>query len=57
MSYGTFVDIIQQDGTPVRMFYPMEDSGYVKWIGLQEQMSEKFNEGKRKQLDSKDEAS
>ena len=47
MAYGCFVDIIQQDGTPTRMFYTMEKWREVTWFGINEQMAEKFNEGKR----------
>jgi hypothetical protein len=50
MSYGCFVDIIQQDGTPVRMHYDgvgIDTVLQVKWMGIMEQMAEKFNEGKR----------
>jgi hypothetical protein len=48
MAYGCFVDIIQQDGTHIRMYYPMSKWREVLWIGTNEQMAEKFNEGKRK---------
>lgn len=50
MTFGCFVDIIQQDGTPVRMHYKGMDTDtrkFVEWMGLQEQMAEKYNEGKR----------
>lgn len=50
MSYGCFVDIYQQDGKPVRMFYENLTPDTVRtitWIGAMEQMGEKFNAGKR----------
>lgn len=44
MSYGCFVDIAQQDGQKVRMHYPMEQRHVVNWIGINEQMAEKYRE-------------
>lgn len=43
MTYGCFVDIKQQDGTSVRMHYPIEQLHVVKWIGINEQMANKFD--------------
>lgn len=50
MAFGCFVDIRQQDGTPVRMHYIGVDHSTVmfcQWVGLNEQMAEKYNQGKR----------
>ena len=45
MSHGVFVDIYQQDGTSVRMYYPMtsENVKLATWIGIQEQIALKFS--------------
>lgn len=40
---GCFVDIAQQDGTPVRMFYQIGELNAVQWIGHNETMAAKFN--------------
>ena len=40
--FGCFADIHQQDGTPVRMHYDERHFHIVKWIGINEQMQEKF---------------
>ena len=45
MSYGCFVDIQQQDGRLQRMHYEnmaVETLHIVRWIGVQEQMGQKF---------------
>lgn len=46
MAWGCFVDITQQDGSKVRMFYPMtkQNLAVVEWIGINEQMADKFKE-------------
>ena len=55
MTYGCFVDIIQQDGKPVRMDYPMERYREVTWMGIMEQMAEKYNVGKRSNVQTTEE--
>jgi hypothetical protein len=45
MSYGCFVDIQQQDGKLVRMHYEgleIDVIMKVKWMGIMEQMAQKF---------------
>lgn len=39
---GTCVDIRQQCGKQVRMFYPNSQRHMVKWMGINEQMANKF---------------
>lgn len=43
-TYGLFVNIMQQDGSKVRMDYPWDENTIhtVKWIGINEQMAEKY---------------
>jgi hypothetical protein len=50
MSYGTFVDIRQQCGKLVRMYYPdtVQNHQVTRWIGINEQMADKFREGQVK---------
>lgn len=47
MAYGSFVDIQQQDGYLQRMHYEstgVETVAFVKWVGAQEQMHQKFRD-------------
>ena len=47
MTFGCFVDIAMQDGTKQRMLYGVEHLATVKWIGINEQMAEKFRKPTR----------
>lgn len=45
MPFGCFVDIYQQDGTPVRMHYEgtnVDIRSAVTWIGIMEETTRKF---------------
>lgn len=39
---GSFVDIRQQCGKSVRMWYGTNQRDFVKWVGINEQMADKF---------------